>query len=193
MPVLQRPQLGPSGTEPGSRPPSAPPLSLPPSHSHPCCAQLLGARSTEGLRAPRPAPTFAFNGSAPRLILFSSGFSLPDESRVGLRDQEVPLASPSWARPPQAGLPLPSQGGRRLQRELTSPGGGLPPLGFGSEASGTPPLPHPSPAFCLRPFKAASTPPSLWGPIAPSGTGGKNKKILTKCHFFQKHPFVNIR
>lgn len=68
-----------------------------PSFSHSCRAAFTsegpGPQRDSGLL--RPAPHFAFNESALLLILFS-GFSLRDESRVRLRDQEVPLASPSW-------------------------------------------------------------------------------------------------
>lgn len=48
--------------------PSTP--SPPPAPSCSRCAHLSGAGSSEGLPAPRPAPSFAFNGSASRLILF---------------------------------------------------------------------------------------------------------------------------
>lgn len=203
-PVFDQPRLGPSGIGPGARPPSGLLRNPPPSHCRSRCAHLLGAKSSEGLQSPRPAPSFAFNGSALRLILFSSGFFLRDESRVGLKDQEVPLASPSWVRPTLKGLPLPSPGRKEAAaRAQPLPEGGLPPPGFGSKASRTPPPAHPSLDFCPRPFKASAIPhpspptpgaPSVWGPIAPSDAGRKETKyFLTKCHFFQKRAFVNIR
>lgn len=123
-----------------------------------------------------------------------------DESRVGLKDQEVPLASPSWVRPTQAGLPPPSRGGRRLQPGLSLSRMGdlkllerpLCPIPLWTSASTLskdqfPTSPHP-----LRPRSRGA-----YCAVGRGGGGGgggsKKKKMLTKCHFFQKHPFINIR
>ena len=71
--------LGPSSPGPGALSPSPSSMlrSLRPTHSSPpCCAHLGEAGSSEGPLAAHPAPSFAFNGSALCLILFSSGFSV---------------------------------------------------------------------------------------------------------------------
>lgn len=147
--MVAHPPLGPAAWT-WVWPPLPSPVSLLPPHYCPTGLSSVGPGPQRDSGLLCPAPHFASMGVF-CLILFSSGFPLRDESGERLKHQEVPLASPSWVWPNQARFPLAAREDGGSSWGSVSLGGGLPPLGFGSEVSGTP-----SSARLHRPFKAAS-------------------------------------